>query len=144
MADSTRLRVPRKLDGGLTTISTVSTASGPICRAGDKIVLNILSTDAVATVEFEGRILTVEGDVVPWRQLLTVAGAGTPTSVEVPLTDGWIVGFSAYVASGTITAGEMEGRVDVVRNEGAVRRIVMTLSSGDLTNTKALGLGAFT
>ena len=144
MADSTRIRVPRKLDGGLTTVNTVLSSSGPLVRAGDKIILSITSTDAAATVNFEGRLLTIEGDTVPWLQTMTITGAGVQTPIEVPVSDGWIVGFSAYVSSGTITAGEMEGRVDIVRNEGALRRTLMTLASGDLTNAKALGLGAFT
>ena len=144
MADSTKIRVPKKLDGALTTVNTVLSSAGPLVRAGDKIILQINSTDAAATVNFEGRQLTVEGDTVPWLQTMTITGAGIQTPIEVPLTDGWVCGFSAYVASGTITAGEMEGRVDIVRNEGALRRTLYTLASGDMTNTKALGLGAFT
>lgn len=144
MAGDFKLRVPRKLDGNLTTVNTVLSSSGPLVRAGDKIILQVSSTDASATVNFEGRLLTVEGDTVPWLQVMTITGAGVQTPIEVPITDGWIVGFSVYIAAGTITAGEMEGRVDVVRNEGALRRTLMTLASGDITNTKALGLGAFT
>jgi hypothetical protein len=144
MADNLRMRVPKKMDGSLSTVSTVISASGPLCRADDKLRLNITSTDATATINFEGRILTVEGETNDFFQQIILTGVGAATPVDVPVTDGWIQGFAVYVVSGTITAGEMEGRVDLVRNSGSTLRTVMTLASGDLTNAKALGLGAFT
>lgn len=144
MADTTEVKVPRKMDGRLTSISTLATAAGPLCRAGDKAILEATSTDAAVTINFEGRLLTVDGDVVPWLEVMTITGIGVQTPIQVPLTDGWIIGFNVYVASGTVTAGEVEASVHVVRNEGALRRKIMCLASGDLTNAKSLGLGAFT
>jgi hypothetical protein len=136
--------MPRRLDGSYGAVSTLATAAGPVVQNGDLIQLLVTSTDASATIRFEGRLLTLDGEINPWLQDMIITGAGVQTPINVPLTNGWIIGFSVYVHTGTITVDEVEASVHVIRNTGNLVNRVMCLASGDLTNAKSLGLGAFT
>lgn len=144
MADSFNLFTPRNAGGSLRLLGTVPATSGPFVRNGDFLRLNLTSTDASATVTMSGRLLTMSGELVPFTQNMVVTGAGDQTAVVTPLTDGWITGFIVFVAAGTITSGEISASVDVVQGSGTGLTRMMCLASGEITNTKSLGLGAFT
>ena len=115
----------------------------PYVYRGDFLRLNATSTDASATLTINGRILTDEGDVLPFSQSMVITGAGDQTPVTIPLPRGWIMGFAVFVSAGTITDGEVIASVDVVQASGAGLTRIMGLASGEVTNTRILGLGAY-
>ncbi len=115
----------------------------PYVYRGDFLRLNATSTDASATLTLAGRILTDEGDVLPFAQSMVITGAGNQAPITIPLMTGWIMGFIVYVSAGTITDGEVVASVEVVQASGAGLTRIMSLASGEISNTRTLGLGAY-
>lgn len=143
MTHSVPLIRPPVPGGDLRNYSELRTAPGPYVMNGDFLRLNASSTDASATLQLNGRLLTVQGEIVPFNTTMSITGTGNQTAVPVPLVDGWIIGFDAFVSAGTITDGEVVASVDVVQGSGTGLTRVMNLASGEITNTRSLGLGAY-
>lgn len=144
MADSVGVRVPIRAGGRLQAHAGLKLAEGPLVENGDRLTVLITSVPTSGELRFEGRLIAMDGSSSEWKESYTIAGAGDATAFSVPLTSGWIVGFSLYVYSGTFTAGDLEASVVVTRNTGTLLNRMMTLASGDLTNSKSLGMYAYT
>jgi len=141
---STRIDQPLVHGGSQPGYNMLSSAPGPLVRAGDFLRLNATTTGVSGALALNGRLLTLGGAVVPFSRSLTLSGAGNQTSVAVPLPDGWIIGFDVYVSSGTITEGQVVASVEVVQGTGTAATRVMSLASGGVTSTRGLGLGGYT
>jgi hypothetical protein len=143
MADYTAVKIPAVPgDEQPGHISLVS-APGPQVMNGDFLILSLTTSDATGVVEFRGRHMRVDGEIVPFERTLTFSGTGTQSDVVATLSAGWIIGFSVNRVSGTLTDGEVQGSVYVGRNVGGLQQKVLCLASGGITNTKSLGLGGF-
>lgn len=138
------MTTPKYGGGALASYSALGSAPGPRVMAGDYLRLNATTTDATGVLALNGRMMTLEGVIFPLALQLTFSGTGDQTSVAIPLTDGWIMGFSVYVISGTITDGEVQASVDVTQGTGTPGTIVMSLASGEVTNVRRLGLNGYT
>jgi hypothetical protein len=121
----------------------IISASGPLVRNGDYLQLDASSTDASATIEIRGRLLRPDGQTSDFAGLMTITGTGQQSPIRIPLASGWILGFSVYVSAGTITDLEIQARVTLVLAVGPNFVPIMTLASGDITNTRSLGLNAY-
>lgn len=143
MANRVPLKTSHYVGDEEDTYSMVQSAPGPYVMNGDFLSLNATSTDASATLQFNGRLMRVDGEVVPINATMRITGTGNQTPVMVPLTDGWIIGFIVFVSAGTITDGEIVASVEVVQGSGTGATRVIALASGEITNTRSLGLGAF-
>ena len=115
----------------------------PYVYRGDFLRLNATSTDASATLTMNGRVLTDDGEVLPFSASMVITGTGNQTAVTIPMPTGWIMGLIVFVSAGTITDGEVVASVDVVQASGSGLTRIMGLASGEVTNTRILGLGAF-
>lgn len=141
---STPLIRPPIFGGDLRQYSDVRTAPGPYVMNGDFLRLKASSTDASATLTMNGRLLRVDGEIVNFTTSMVITGTGNQTAVVTPLTDGWLIGFIVFVAAGTITDGEVIASVDVVQASGSGLTPILNLGSGEITNTRSLGLDAHT
>lgn len=144
MPDPVSVRVPIRPGGRLQSHGTLKLAEGPLVENGDVLTVFITSVPAAGVLRFTGRMLCMDGSMSDWEESYTLAGAGSATAFNVALTSGWIIGFSLYVYSGTFGATDLEAAVVVTRNTGSLQKRLMTLASGDLTNTKTLGMYAYT
>ena len=144
MAWETRVQTPNRQGGSEESFSGLVTAPGPMVQDADNIQLNLSSTNASATVNFEGRMLTLAGNVVPWKEAVVITVVGNQTAKVTVLTSGWIIGFNVYVSVGTVLDGQIKTSVEITRGSGASITRVMSLAAGDITNTRSLGLGGFT
>lgn len=143
MANRVPLKTPHYVGDEEDTYSMVQSAPGPYVMNGDFLRLNANSTDPSATLQFNGRLMRVDGEVVPINAIMVITGAGVQTAVVSPLTDGWIIGFIVFVSAGTITDGEIVVSVEVQQGSGNGATRVIALASGEVTNTRSLGAGAF-
>jgi hypothetical protein len=143
MANRVPLKTPHYVGDEEDTYSMVQSAPGPYVMNGDFLQLNATSTDASATLQFNGRLMRVDGEVIPINATMRITGTGVQTAVVSPLVDGWIIGFIVFVSAGTITDGEIVASVEVVQGVGTGATRVIGLASGEITNTRTLGLGAF-
>jgi len=141
---STRIDQPLVHGGSQPGYNMLSSAPGPLVRAGDFLRLNATTTNATGVLALNGRLLTLGGDVVPFALSLTFSGTGNQAAVATPLADGWIIGFNVFVSSGAIMDGEVRAAVEVVQGTGTAATRVMSLASGAVTNIRGLGLGAYT
>lgn len=144
MSENVKISTPRDGGGALWGVPTTVVASGPLCQAGDLLVLTVATTDATGVLAINGRQLLLNGEQVEFSRTLTFSGTGTQAETIQTLGDGWIVGFAVTKVSGTWSAGEVQAAVYVGRNQGAIQQKLMCLASGDIDDIKALGLGAFT
>lgn len=124
--------------------SSLTMPPGPRVYAGDFLRLNATTTDATGVLNLNGRLLTLNHETVPLTLSMTFSGTGDQTAVITPLADGWIVGFTVYRVSGTLTDGEVQASVDVIQASGTGATPVMTLASGEITNIRRLGLWGYT
>lgn len=143
MAHSVLVRAGQAEEGEIRSHSTLITSPGPYVRAGDFIRLNATSSNASATLRLTMRLIPVDGSVVDAQQDMVIVAAGNQTAVTLPLMDGWLDGIDVQVVAGTITAGEITATVDVVQGTGAGATPIMCLASGEVSNTRRLGLGAY-
>jgi hypothetical protein len=126
------------------SISTLASSPGPFVRGGDQIRLNATTTDSSGELTLAYRFLTkANEEIVTGRLTMTFSGTGVQTAITTPLAEGWIIGFAVYVSSGTITDGEVQASVDVIQGNGNSASVVMCLASGEVTNIRQLGLGAY-
>lgn len=118
-------------------------APGPYLDNGEALRLEATTTDSSGTLRLFGRLLTMDGELVESFQDMVFSGTGAQTAVDMRMGRGWLVGFSVRAVSGTITDGEVVASVHLVRNTGSLAQHLACLASGEVTNTRALGLGAF-
>lgn len=144
MSHNVPMTTPNYPGQALTSYSMLGSAPGPRVMAGDWLRLNAITTDATGVLALNGRMMTLEGVIFPLSLSMPFSGTGVQTPVVVPLTDGWIMGFSVHIASGTITDGEVQASVDVVQSTGTPGTVVMSLASGEVTNVRRLGLNGYT
>lgn len=123
--------------------SGLQSAPGPMVLAGDFLRLSATTLDATGALTLNGRLVDTTGVIRPFNLTMTFSGAGTQTAKTTPLMDGWIMGFTCYVSSGTITDGEVQATIEVVQGSGTGATSVMCLASGEVTNVRKLGLGAW-
>ena len=126
------------------TFSQAVSAPGPFMEFGEFLRLEATSTDASATLRFNGKFLSTDGEIRFFTEDMVITGTGTQTAITSRLGPCWLMGFSVRVVAGTITDGEVVASVHVARDAPTAPIHVMTLASGELTNTRALGMGAFT
>lgn len=123
--------------------SQLVSAPGPFMEFGEFIYLEATSTDASATLRISGKFLSPDGEIRAFTEDMTITGTGTQTAVTSRIGPCWLMGFSVRVVAGTITDGEIVASVHIARASASNPVHVMTLASGEVTNTRALGLGAF-
>lgn len=124
--------------------SQLVSAPGPYLEFGEFIYLEATSTDASATLRLSGKFLSPDNEIRSFTEDMTITGTGTQTAVTSRIGPCWLMGFSVRVVAGTITDGEIVASVHIARASATNPVHVMTLASGEVTNTRALGLGAFT
>ena len=140
---SAHLITPDSFGGDLKQFPGIITAAGPRVQNGDWLALTLTTSDATGTVRLTARLLRDDGEIVVTTELMTFSGTGTQTAIVARLSDGWLQGFDVSVASGTITDGEVVAAVHLGTGEGSVRSYQCCLASGEITNIRSLGLGAF-
>lgn len=143
MADYTPVRIPAVHGGGIPNYQSTPGAPGPMVMDGDVLILSTTTSDSTGVLDFRGRHLRVDGEIVPFERSITFSGTGVQTDVVATLSAGWLIGFSVTRVSGTFTQGEVAGAVFVGRNAGALQQKVMCLASGEIGMVRGLGLGAF-
>lgn len=144
MVDIISMRTPGYNDGTLASVSAPATAPGPFVMNGDVLVLSLTTSDATGSVNFNGRLLRLDGEIVPWSETLTFSGTGTQTEKVTPLAAGWIIGFDVSRASGTLSNGEVTASVHLARNTGSLLQKMACLASGEITDIRSLGLWGYT
>lgn len=123
----------------------VRSAPGPYVEAGDSLRLRATTTDATGVLTVNYRMFSLANHaMVSGTFQMTFSGTGVQTAVSKALTEGWLIGFIVYVSSGTITDGEVQASVDIIQGEGSAAFPVMNLASGEVTNVRSLGMGAYT
>lgn len=125
------------------TFSQAVSAPGPFMEFGEFLRLEATSTDASATLRLNGKFLSTDGEIRFFTEDMVITGTGTQTAVTSRIGPCWLMGFSVRVVAGTITDGEVVASVHVARDAPTAPIHVMTLASGEITNTRALGMGAF-
>lgn len=144
MSEVTKIVTPRDGGGQLWGVPTTLVAQGPLVQDGDLLFMTVATTDATGTLEINGRLLRLDGEMVEFRRYIVFGGTGVLAETVVTLGAGWIVGFSVSKVSGTWTAGEVQAAVHVGRTQAGVNTRYLCLASGDIDDIKSLGLGAFT
>lgn len=124
--------------------SQLVSAPGPYLEFGEFLYLEASSTDASATLRFSGKFLSLDAEIRSFTEEMTITGTGNQTAVTSRIGPCWLMGFSVRVVAGTITDGEIVASVHVARAGASTPVHVMTLASGDVTNTRSLGLGGYT
>ena len=144
MSEYTKLITPYHSDGTLAAVAAPVTAPGPYVQDGDVLILSVTTTDSSGSLNFNGRLLRLDGEIVPWNETLTFSGTGTQTDKITPLVAGFIIGFDVSRASGTLTDGEVNASVHIGRNTGSLQQKLVCLASGEITNIRSLGLYNYT
>lgn len=126
------------------SFSGLVSAPGPYLEFGEFIYLEASSTDASCTLRISGKFLSTDGKIRAFTEDMTITGTGNQTAVTSRIGPCWLMGFSVRVVAGTITDGEVICSVHIARASASTPVHVMTLASGEVTNTRSLGLGAFT
>lgn len=122
----------------------VVSAAGPRVMAGDYLRLRAITYDSTGQITVNYRLQTLPNyEIVTGTLVMDFSGTGAQTAVVKSLAEGWIIGFDAFISSGTISPGEVTATVDVVQSSGSVATPVMCLASGELTNTKSLGINSY-
>lgn len=134
----------REYHGEIDSYSHLVSAPGPYLEFGEFLYLEASSTDASATVRFSGKFLSTDNEIRSFTEDMVITGTGNQTAVTSRIGPCWLLGFSVRVVAGTITDREIVASVHVARASASTPVHVMTLASGEVTNTRALGLGAFT
>ena len=134
---------PLEYGGDYRQFPGVVQAAGPRVQNGDWLTLTLTTSDATGSVQINGRILTDVGEIVPFTALMTFSGTGTQTAVVARLGGGWLQGFDVHRVSGTLTDGEVIAAVHLGTGELAAARYECCLASGEVTDIRSLGLGAF-
>lgn len=132
------------LDRDIHSFSDLISAPGPYMEFGEFMYLEASSTDASATLRFSGKFLSTDGEIRAFTEDMVITGTGTQTAVTSRIGPCWLMGFSVRVVAGTITDGEVVCSVHIARASASTPVHVMTLASGEVTNTRALGIGAYT
>ena len=143
MAERPYFITQTEYEGGFRHFPTLIQAAGPRVQNGDWLALTLTTSDATGSVEINGRILTDQAEIVPFTQLMTFSGTGSQTAIVARLGGGWLQGFSVHRVSGTLTDGEVVAAVHLGTGEGATARYECCLASGEITNIRSLGMGAF-
>lgn len=122
-----------------------STKAGPGLRIqnNEYLFVRLSTTDATGSVSIRGRTQNLDYSTTEFNETFTFSGTGTQTLPAIPLTDGWLVGFDVSRASGTLTDGEVVASVHVGRNP-ASPQLLLCLASGEISDIRSLGMGAFT
>lgn len=134
----------REYDGEIDSYSHLVSAPGPYLEPGEFIYLEASSTDASATLRLSLKFLSTDNQIRSTYVDMAITGTGNQSAVTSRIGPCWIMGFSVRVVAGTITDGEIVASVHIARAGASTPVHVMTLASGEVTNTRALGLGAFT
>ena len=143
MAEKPHYITPIEYGGGIKQEPTVIQAAGPRVKNGDWLALTLTTSDATGSVEIRGRILTDAGEIVPFQQIMTFSGTGTQTAIVARLGGGWLQGFSVHRVSGTLTDGEVVAAVHLGTGEGVTAAYECCLASGEVTDIRSLGMGAY-
>ena len=144
MANAPRILTPGYDTDEVTPVHALIDSRGPYMEFGEFLQLEATSTDASATLRFNGKFLSTDGEIRSFNEDMVITGTGAQTAVTSRIGPCWLMGFAVRVVAGTITDGEIVASVHVVRAGASVPTHVMTLASGEVTNTRALGMGAFT
>lgn len=134
---------PRSFGGQTHGSPSLVTAAGPRVRNQDWLALTLTTTDSSGSVEINGRFLTDDGEIVPFTQSMTFSGTGTQTAIVARIGDGWLQGFSVHRVTGTLTDGEVQASVHLGTGGGSLARYECCLASGEITNIRSLGMGAY-
>lgn len=133
----------REYKGEIDSYSQLVSANGPYLEPGEFLYLEASSTDASATLRLSGKFLSADNEIRSFSEDMVITGTGNQTAVTSRIGPCWLMGFSVRVVAGTITDGEIVASVHVARAGASTPVHVMTLASGEVTNTRALGMGAF-
>lgn len=125
-------------------VSRTVTAPGPYMEMSERLYLEASSTDASATLRLAIKYLSTDNEIRYTSVDMAITGTGNQTEVTSRIGPCWLMGFSVRVVAGTITDGEIIASVHIARGGDSTPVHVMTLASGEVTNTRALGLGAYT
>lgn len=124
--------------------SQLVSAPGPYLEFGEFLYLEATSADASATLRFSGKFLSTDGEIRAFSEDMTITATGNQTAVTSRIGPCWLMGFAVRVVAGNVPNGAITASVHVARAGASTPVHVMTLASGEVTNTRALGLGAFT
>lgn len=141
MADHIRLSTPHYEHGSEDTYSLVQSAPGPFVKNGDFLRLDASSLNASCTLQLNARLLTEDGEIIPFGVTMPITGTGDQTAVIAPLVNGWLVGFIVFVSAGTVSAGQVFASVEIQQGSGTPATRLIGLGSGEVTNQRVLGAG---
>ena len=144
MAYSIPLITPRDGGGHEQNYPSLMSAPGPFVSNGDFLEINVTTSDSSGSLELTYRLLLPNGEVVNGAQPMVFSGTGIQTAVRIALSTGWLIGFDLHRLTGTLTDGEVIASVHVVQANGSGYTPMLCLASGEVTNIRSLGLGAFT
>lgn len=144
MATFPEIITPRDYGGQAQSFPGVTTAPGPLMDDGDKLIVRCTTSNATGSIEINGRLLRFDGETVFFREALTFSGTGTQAVMVAGMAGGWLIGFDLHRLTGTLTDGQVVASVHLSRNEGSLQTQGICLASGEVTDIRSLGLGAFT
>lgn len=115
--------------------------SGRSRYVSDDAVLRLTVYNAAAgvTVTLSGRRLDCEGRVVPFSHRLVPTTDRVATTVDVPLTEGWLLGIQAAITVGAPREGQTYATLSLGRGRGTTYTELETFASGTITAAHRLG-----
>jgi len=87
------------------------------------------------TLALEGRFTKLDGTVVPFAERLVPATDRTPSSLVVPLTEGWVSNVSVRASTGTPRRGQTFVLVELVRGQSGTVQPLTCLLQGYVQDT---------
>lgn len=138
------ISTPRDFGGQVHAGPSFGSAVGPYLDRGDFLQILSATTNASASLEFMYRFMSLSGEIVSGRATVVFSGTGVQTPVIVPVGNGWLIGFDLHVLTGTVIEGQVQASVHIANATGAGGFNEVSLASGELSNTRSLGLGAYT
>lgn len=101
----------------------------------DKLRFTVIGWVAGRIVSFRGRLLLLDGSVVPFEQRITIVAVGTSYSIEMPVDSGYLISASANVVTTSVAHGEVFAQISLVRAETSTSGLEVALVANYVTST---------
>ncbi len=118
-------------------VSTLAMSGVPV-RTRDVVVLRILNTVSVTTIQFGGRVLKQDGTQIDINDQITLTGSSVVREISIPLLDGWLLSFQVNAQDAAFAYGTMYLEAFLSFGTGTSTQRYRTLFTGYLDPRTAL------
>lgn len=105
----------------------------------DNLRCTVFNTTAGVIVTVRGRFEDLAGNVVPFVEVFTPNSSRTASTLTIRLGNGWLLGATVFVSSGSPLTGNTHAILSLIRGEGSAALELMTLAAGPITAQQRIG-----